>query len=165
MHRSLIAALRVGIAAALLLGLFGQLVVIPTTAADEVDLFPPYAPYAGPYVTIAILAVLCVQVALFAVWMLLSMVERESVFTPRAFRWVDTIIGSASVATLLALGVAVHLAVAEIPSPGDGMDVESALATAVAGVGTGAAFVMLVVVLRGLLRKATDLQSEMAGVV
>ena len=165
MHRTLIAVLRVGIAAALLMGLFGQLVVIPTTAADEVDLFPPYAPYAGPYVTIAILGVLCVQVGLFAVWMLLSMVERESVFTPRAFRWVDTIIGSASVATLLASGIAVHLAVAEIPSPGDGMDVEGALATAVAGVGTGAAFVMLVVVLRGLLRKATELQSEMAGVV
>lgn len=41
MHRFYIAALRVGIVAVILFGLFGQLVVIPTTAADEVDRFLP----------------------------------------------------------------------------------------------------------------------------
>ncbi|MFG3257771.1 DUF2975 domain-containing protein [Streptomyces sp. NPDC048172] len=165
MHRYLIAALRVGIALAILLGLFGQTVVIPATAANEVDVFPPYAPYEGPYVTVAILGVLCVQVALVAVWMLLTMVEREAIFTARAFRWVDLVIGSSLVATALALGAAGHLAVAEIPSPDGGMQVEGALAGAVACVGVGAAFAMLVLVLRGLLHKATELQTEMAEVV
>lgn len=41
MHRFYIAALRVGIVAVILFGLFGQIVVIPTTAADEVDRFLP----------------------------------------------------------------------------------------------------------------------------
>ncbi|MFK8850620.1 hypothetical protein [Streptomyces sp. Ac-502] len=45
------------------------------------------------------------------------------------------------------------------------MDVVGALAAATVAVGVGAAFAMLVVVLRSLLRKATDLQSEMAEVV
>ncbi|MFD4260375.1 DUF2975 domain-containing protein [Streptomyces sp. NPDC058534] len=94
MHRLFIAALQAGIAAAILLGLFGQLVVIPTTASDEVDRFPPYAPFAAPYVTVAVVGVVCVQVALAAVWMLLGMVERDAIFTRRAFRWVDTISGS-----------------------------------------------------------------------
>ncbi|MEU4983012.1 DUF2975 domain-containing protein [Streptomyces sp. NPDC021969] len=165
MHRLFIAALRAAVAAAVLLGLFGQIVVIPTTASDEADRFPPYEPFAVPYATVAILGVACVQVLLAAVWMLLGMVERDAVFSRRAFRWVDTVIGATVVATLLAFGVAVHLAVAEIPSPDDGMQVLGALGAAVACVGVGAAFAMLVVVMRGLLGKATALRSELAEVV
>lgn len=47
----------------------------------------------------------------------------------------------------------------------DGMDVTSASFAAVACVGVGASFAMLVVILRSLLRKATDLQTEIAEVV
>jgi|SRR5690606_1238182 len=165
MNRFFIMALRAGVAAAILLGLFGQIVVVPTAAADEVEYFPPYAPFAAPYVAVAILGVACVQVALVAVWMLLDMVSRDAIFTPRAFRWVDTIIGASVAATLLALGVTVHLLVAEIPSPRDGMELIGALGAATAAVGVGTAFAMLVTVMRGLLRKATDLQTEMAEVV
>ncbi|KOG51819.1 hypothetical protein ADK76_34695 [Streptomyces griseoflavus] len=165
MHRFLIATLQVGIGAAFLIGLFGQFVVIPATAADEVAGFPPYAPYAVPYSAVAIAIVACVQVALVALWMLLTMVERDAIFTQRAFRWVDVIIGASAVATLLALGVTGHLAVAEIPSPEDGMDVVGALAATGAVTVVGAAFAMLVVVMRGLLRKATQLRAEMAEVI
>jgi hypothetical protein len=165
MHRLLIAALRAGIAAAILLGLFGQIVVIPTTASDEVDRFPPYEPFAVPYVTVAIIGVACVQVVLGAVWMLLSMVERDAIFSRRAFRWVDTVIGATLVATLLAVGVTGHLLLADIPSPDDGMELIGALGAAVTCVGVGAAFAMLVVVMRGLLGKATQLRAEMAEVV
>jgi len=165
MHRLFIAALRAAAAAAVLLGLFGQIVVIPTTASDEADRFPPYEPFAVPYATVAILGVACVQVALAAVWMLLGMVERDTVFSRQAFRWVDTVIGATVVATLLAFGVAVHLAVAEIPTPDDGMQTLGALGAAVACVGVGAAFAMLVVVMRGLLGKATALRGELARVV
>ncbi|MER7965487.1 DUF2975 domain-containing protein [Streptomyces ardesiacus] len=162
MHRLIIAALRVGTASAILLGLFGQLVVIPSTASDEVDRFPPYEPFAVPYATVAIVGVACVQVVLGAVWMLLGMVERDAVFTRRAFRWVDVVIGATVVATLLALGTAVHLAVAEIPSPDDGMQALGALGAAVTCAGAGAAFAMLTVVLRGLLHKATAMRAELA---
>jgi hypothetical protein len=165
MHRLFIAALRAGIAAAILFGLFGQIVVIPTTAADEVDRFPPYAPFATPYVTVAIVGVVCVQVALVAVWMLLAMVRRGAIFSTLAFRWVDIVIGSSVVATLLAIGVAGHLFVADIPSPDDGMEELSALGAAIISVGVGAAFAMLTVIMRSLLRKATDLQTEIAAVV
>ncbi|MFJ8790058.1 DUF2975 domain-containing protein [Streptomyces sp. NPDC102462] len=165
MHRVFIAALRAGIAAAILGGLFAQIVVIPTTAADEVDRFPPYAPFAAPYVTVAIAGVACVQVALVAVWRLLAMVRRGAIFTPLAFRWVDTVIGASLVATLLAAGVTGHLALASIPSPDDGMELIGALGAATACVGVGTAFAMLVVIMRSLLRKATDLQTEIAEVI
>ncbi|MFF9349388.1 DUF2975 domain-containing protein [Streptomyces sp. NPDC014734] len=166
MNRFFISMLRAGIVAAVLVGLFGQLVVIPTTAADEVDRFPPYAPFAVPYVAVAVVGIACVQVALGAVWMLLSMARRGAVFTPLAFRWVDTVIGSSIVATLLALGVAGHLALASVPSPDDdGMAVLGALGAAIASVCVGTAFAMLVGIMRGLLRKATDLQAEIAEVI
>ncbi|WP_405741391.1 DUF2975 domain-containing protein [Streptomyces sp. NBC_01525] len=165
MHRLFIVALRAAIAAAILFGLFAQFVIIPATAADEVDRFPPYAPFAAPYAAIAIAGVACVQVGLVAVWRLLAMVRRGALFTPRAFRWVDVIIGASLVATLLAAGVTGHLSLASIPSPGDGMEVIGALGAALAAVGVGAAFAMLVVVMRGLLHKATELQREMAEVI
>jgi hypothetical protein len=157
--------LRIAICMAILAGLFGQVVVIPTTAADEVERFPPYEPFAAPYVTVAIIGIACVQVALIATWMLLSMVSRDAIFSPRAFRWVDVIIGSALAATLLAAGVCVHLASADIPSPADGMELIGAMGGALTCVGVGTSFTMLMVIMRNLLRKATDLKAEMAEVV
>ncbi|MET9605273.1 DUF2975 domain-containing protein [Streptomyces sp. NPDC006512] len=165
MHRFFITVLRGGIAMAILFGLFGQLVVIPTTAADEVDRFAPYAPYALPYTVVAIAGVACVQVVLAAAWRLLTMVERDAIFSSAAFRWVDTIIGAVVAATLLALAVTCHLTVADIPSPDDGMELISALAAATATTGVGACLVMLIVIMRGLLRNATSMKSELAGVV
>ncbi|WP_345982385.1 DUF2975 domain-containing protein [Streptomyces sp. DSS69] len=165
MHSLLVAILRMGIAAAVLFGLFAQAVIIPTTAADEVDLFPPYEPYALPYAVASILGVACVQVALGAVWMLLSMVERDAIFTPSAFRWVHTVIGAAVVATVIALGAAVHLAFDAIPSPDDGMNVEGALLAALACGAVGAPFSMLMVIMRTLLGKAMDMRSELAEVI
>ncbi|MFE7484427.1 DUF2975 domain-containing protein [Streptomyces sp. NPDC057552] len=165
MHSLLVGILRIGIAAAVLFGLFAQAVIIPTTAADEVDLFPPYEPYALPYVIASILGVACVQVALGATWMLLSMVERNAIFTRSAFRWVDMIIGAAAVATVIALAAAVHLTFDTIPSPDDGMDAEGALLAALACAAVGAAFSMLVVIMRTLLGKATEMQTELAEVI
>jgi hypothetical protein len=69
------------------------------------------------------------------------------------------------VATALALGTAGHPAVAEIPSPDDGMDVESAPSPPRRRGRRGGAFAMLMAVMRSLLRKATSLRSEMAAVV
>ncbi|MEU0355587.1 DUF2975 domain-containing protein [Streptomyces cyaneofuscatus] len=165
MHSLLVGILRIGIAAAVLFGLFAQAVIIPTTAADEVDLFPPYEPYALPYVIASILGVACVQVALGAIWMLLAKVERDAIFTRAAFRWVDLIIGAAVVATLIALGAAVHLTFDTIPSPDDGMAAEGALLAALACVAVGAAFSMLMVIMRTLLGKAMDMRTELAEVI
>ncbi|MGH3379941.1 MAG: DUF2975 domain-containing protein [Actinoallomurus sp.] len=157
--------LQLGIIAVFLAGLFGQIVVLPTTASDEVAQFPPYEPYAVPYVTVAIIGVICVQIALVAMWMLLGLVRHDALFSPRAFRWVDLIIGCSAACTVLAAGVTVHLLVADIPSPSDGMELIGAFGAAALGTGAGVAFIMLMVIMRGLLRKATQLQTEMAEVV
>ncbi|MGW9350506.1 DUF2975 domain-containing protein [Nocardiopsis flavescens] len=165
MHSYITLVLRAGVALAILAGLFGQFVVIPGAAAEEVAYFPPYAPFEVPYVVVAILGVACVQVALVAVWALLGMVERDAIFTSRAFRWVDVIIGATLAASLLTGGVTVHLLFAEIPSPDDGMELLGALGAAVVTTAGGVAFALLLVLMRGLLSKATRLQAEMSEVV
>ncbi|MGA5293797.1 DUF2975 domain-containing protein [Streptomyces koyangensis] len=162
MHPILTTLLRAAVVVVLAVGLFGQVVVIPTTAADESELFPPYA---VPYAVLAVLGVACVQVALVAVWRLLGMARHGALFAPRAFRWVDVVIVSSVAATVLATGVAAHLLLAEIPSPDGGMGMESALAATVTTAGAGASFAMVTVIMRSLLRKATELQQEMAEVI
>ncbi|MFC4562995.1 DUF2975 domain-containing protein [Nocardiopsis mangrovi] len=165
MDRFFIFALRSAAVLAILVGFFGQFVVIPGAAAEAVAFFPPYAPFATPYITLAILGVACVQVALAGVWMLLAVFRRDAVFTPMAFLWVDVIIGATLVATLLTAGVTVHLVVGEIPTPDDDMGLIGTAGAAIVLTGSGAAVAMLLVLMRGLLRKAMDLQTEMAEVV
>jgi hypothetical protein len=157
--------LRIAIAGAILLGLFGAVVVIPTTAADEVDRFPPYAPLQIPYTILGVLALLSVLVALGAVLALLSMVDEDAIFTDRAFVWVDIIIGCIAFSALLAAGATVHLMVADIPSPDDGMEIIGAILGTGACAALGGAFVLLMLVMRQLLRKAVGFHAELAEVV
>ncbi|MFD9030767.1 DUF2975 domain-containing protein [Streptomyces sp. NPDC059567] len=114
---------------------------------------------------VAIAGVACVQIVLAAAWKLLTLVERDAIFSPRAFRWVDIIIGSTIAATMLALAVTCHLTLGSIPSPDDGMELISALGAAAATTGIGACLVFLIVTMRSLLRKATNMKSELAEVV
>ncbi|HST83130.1 MAG TPA: DUF2975 domain-containing protein [Kineosporiaceae bacterium] len=165
MSRVVIILLRAAIAGAILFGLFGAAVVIPTTAADEVDRFPPYAPLQVPYTILAVLALLSVLVALGAVLALLSMVDEDAIFTDRAFVWVNIIIGCIAFSALLSAGATVHLLVADIPTPDDGMDVVSAILGTGACAALGGAFVLLMLVMRQLLHKAVGLHSELAEVV
>src|SRR6187549_3239134 len=74
MSRYIITAIRISLIGAVAFGLFFAVVVIPTTASDQVEQFPPYRPYAVPYATAADLALLSVLGALLATLMLLSMV-------------------------------------------------------------------------------------------
>lgn len=165
MNRYLTLTLRTGVVLAIVIGLFGQIVVIPVTIADEAARFPPYERIVVPYTIMGILGVACVQAALGAVWMLLGMLRRDVILSPGAFLWVDVIIGSSLVATLLTAGVTVHLAVTDMPFENGNMEAVGTLGAAFLITAVGAAFAMLIILLRGLLRKATDLQTEMSEVV
>ncbi|MBQ1082783.1 DUF2975 domain-containing protein [Nocardiopsis sp. B62] len=165
MHRYLTPILRLAIIGAILVGLFGQIVVIPGAIADEAAHFPPYERIVVPYTILGILGVACVQVALGATWMLLGMMGRDALFSTRAFLWVDLIIGASLAGALLTAGVTAHLALTDMPFANGNMEAVAALGAAFLTTAMGTAFAMVVVLMRGLLRKATHLQAEMAGVV
>lgn len=140
--------------------LFGQAVVIPVQAMEQAEKLPELAPMTTPYTVLAILVVACVQAAMVAVWMLLSMVESNAIFTRRAFLWVDVVTWAAVAATTLTFGVAGHLFTLELDEPA------SFLFFQVVVVGfVEFAFVLVMVVMRGLLRKAAAIEGELAEVV
>lgn len=140
--------------------LFAQFRIVPAIGfgiAGDAEL-----PSVGlPYTVAGIAVIACVEAILVAVWMLLSMVRRDAIFTERAFRWVDVIIGAAAVATSIALALGIHCYfVVEPILDAPGLILMSLIATVL-----GTAFVLLMLVMRGLLRTATSLQAELTEVV
>jgi hypothetical protein len=158
MHASATRALRV-VLVVLLLGTALAQVLLPVFASEEGRIFPEVAYLVVPYSVGGILFIGCVQVALLVVWRLLSLVDDGVIFTRHALHWVDIITACAKVATVLSAGVLVHLLfVVGVGGPG----VVLMLAACLAG---GPAFVLLMVVMRGLLESAIADRTELDEVV
>lgn len=99
---------RVGIVVLLLGSVLAQ-VLVPVLASQEAAIYPEVAHLAMPYTIAAIAFIGCGQVALLAVWRLLSLVDAGAILTGRATRWIDVIIAATVAATVLSVGVLVHL--------------------------------------------------------
>ncbi|HEX7948781.1 MAG TPA: DUF2975 domain-containing protein [Candidatus Limnocylindrales bacterium] len=132
----------------LLLGAVLAQVLVPVYASEVGTRFPEVAYLVVPYSVAAILFIACGQVALLVVWRLLSLVSGGVIFTRRALRWVDAITACAAVATVLSVGVLVHMLGFV---PGGGGPAVLYVAASVVG---GLASVLLMVVMRGLLESA-----------
>jgi len=142
----------------LLLGTVLAQVLVWVVASEEARIFPEVAYLVVPYSVAGILFIGCGQVALLAVWRLLSMVNDGVIFTRRALRWVDVITACAAVATVLSAGVLIHL----LGFVGVHIPRVLWLAACVAG---GLAFVLLMLVMRGLLESAIADRTELDEVV
>jgi hypothetical protein len=114
---------------------------------------------------ITILGMVTVQVALFCVWRLVTMVRRGTVFSDAAFRYVDIVIGAIVAAAL------VWFAVTAINAPGQRDD--PGVTLIMGGIGVAILGVALIVlVLRMLLAQAvardieaTQLKAELSEVI
>ncbi|MEU6858520.1 DUF2975 domain-containing protein [Glycomyces sp. NPDC046736] len=154
---------RLGLGGVFLLSLYGQLILIPSVDPSG---YPgsegiSYRLYA--YMAAAVLGLVCVQVILFSSWMLLNLIQRDTILTAKAFRWVDAVIWATGAAVALAGGVALHSAITgRVRGPIGVFDEFDAM---ILCVGVGIAFGLLVIILRGLLRKAIELKSEIAEVI
>jgi hypothetical protein len=134
-------------------------VLLPVFASEEGRIFPELAYLVVPYSVAGILFIGCGQVALLAVWRLLSLVGSGVIFTRRALRWVDVITACGAVATMLSAGVLIHLlGVVGVGGPG----IVLGLGASLAG---GLAFVPLMVVMRGLLEAAIADRIELDEVI
>ena len=159
MNIVLATALRVVIVLILLIAFLGQVIVIPFIAHEFAVTDPELARLAVPYAAIAIAIVACVEVALIAVWILLSRVRRRAIFSESSFLWVDVVIGCGAIATVLTTALVIwHQSVEQLGPP------PFLIVLTCVAVG-GVAFVLLMLVMRGLLKQATALESELAEVV
>ncbi|MDA1362626.1 DUF2975 domain-containing protein [Glycomyces luteolus] len=155
---------RIGLVAAFLAVLYVQVVALPGflggdlrwNRGDGVEWIAVYVPG-------AIIGLACVEVVLASAWVLLGMVRRGELLTGRACRWVDAIIAATAVATFLAAAASGHLLTTGPTIRNSiGAD-EFRIAFLLLGAGIG--FGILMLVLRRLLRRATELKAEMSEVI
>jgi hypothetical protein len=135
-----------------------QVVVLPDMARSLAGMYPELAYLQVPGVVIGVIFTLCAEVVLVCVWRLLTLVGADSIFTPRAFAWVDVALWAVVGATVLVVATLFYLFTAPAGSP-------AVVLLLLLGVVVGAGLSLLVVVLRGLLRKASQLEADLSEVV
>ncbi|QIK64055.1 DUF2975 domain-containing protein [Leucobacter viscericola] len=158
MQSRLIQTLRALIALMLLLLLVAQIVAVPLVASTFAYRYPEFAGLELPGIVAAILLILCVQVVFVCVWQLLSLVRVDRIFSRAAFRYVDVILISILAATLIVIIAFVGLILAEATTPTLSLLV-------VFGIVVGLGLSLLVMVMRGLLTKALQLEQDLSEVV
>lgn len=158
MHKVTIVSLKVVIVAMLALLLACQLFMVPGVARQAAENYPDLNFLQIPGIVVAVLFLLCVQVVLVCVWRLLSLVRASVIFSDDAFVWVDIILSAIVLATLLIAISMATLASSHVASP-------SVMLLCALGVVVGAGLALLIVVMRGLLRNARQLQQDLSEVV
>jgi hypothetical protein len=149
----MVVAVRVVLAMVLAGSVFVQAVMVPLMAIDLEEADPGVGHLQVPFAVIMVLGIVTVQVTVVCVWQLVTMVRRGTVFSPRAFRYVDVMIGAAAGAAVLAMALAVVLAPGDAVPPGMVLLVCGAAVVA-AGIG------LVVLVMRTLLAQAISREAE-----
>lgn len=155
MNPYVVAALRTVLALGLAGSLFVQAVMVPLLFLDLEDASTPVR---VQVVAIVLLGIVAVQVVMVCTWRLLTLVGRDEVFSPRSFRYVDTISGAVVAAALLLFWLGAVAAPGEDVAPGVVLLVGGA-----GGLVLGAA--LLVRVMRALLVQAVGMRDELAEVI
>jgi len=86
-----------------------QAVVLPGFAGDTAVQFPEAAQLRAPVLVLAIGTVGCVQTAVLCIGKLLSMVGRNGLCEPAAYRYTDVLIGATAAASALVMGTGVYV--------------------------------------------------------
>ncbi|QTV79189.1 DUF2975 domain-containing protein [Microbacterium sp. NIBRBAC000506063] len=158
MHPRIILALKALIVVMLVLLLCSQAFMLPGVAAGVAERNPDLAHLELPGVIGGIVFLVLVQIVLLCVFRLLTLVRADRIFSPAAFRWVDIIFATMLAAAALIAGAFVVLNVADAMNP-------SIAILALLGMTVAVGIALLVVVLRGLLRKALQLEQDLSEVV
>lgn len=151
-------ALKALIVVLITLLLASQILVIPEVARITALRNPDVVQLEIPGIIGAVVFLALVEVTLVCVWFLLSLVQTDRIFRVEAFRYVDIILGA-----LVAAGVLI-LAAYLVILANRAVSLSLSL-LAILGVVVSAALALLVVVLRGLLRKALELEQDLSEVV
>jgi hypothetical protein len=155
--RLAVLALRIVLVVAFLLLVLFQVMSLPGQFAHMAAENPEQAYLQWPLTIFAILEVACVQVVILSTWKLLTMVRKDNIFSRGALVWVDAIVWAIAAAWAM-LAVFSTIVVLNADDPGVPLLLFLILVA-------GAAVGLVVVVLRALLRQASDLRADMEAVI
>lgn len=161
-HSLLVASLlRVVLVAATVWLLVLQVFSLPGSFAHDAD--PELAHLRIPVQVVVVLGLLCVQVVIVCLWRLLTLVRRDRIFGGESRRWVDAIVVAFGVGWLLVALLAVYVTAVIFFSPEDR---DPGVPMMLAGIVVLSALPgLLMVVMRGLLRQASDYRAELEEVI
>ncbi|RYP84940.1 DUF2975 domain-containing protein [Nocardioides guangzhouensis] len=145
-----------------LVALFGILVVLQTLSlpgqfAHMAEESPDRAHLRWPLTAVTVFWVLCVQVVVVATWKLLTRVKEDRIFSEASLVWVDTIVWAVGAGWTVLVGFFLY-----VGFTADDPGLPLLLFLMVTG---GAVLGLLMVVLRALLRQATELRTDMEAVI
>jgi hypothetical protein len=135
-----------------------QAVFLPLLSGEMARNLPGEAYMRWPILTLAILGLLCVQVAIVCTLRLLGFTQDGRVFTPAAFRWVDGLIASFIGASLVCLATIIYQSQTVAGPP-------LWILALWGGVLTGVALALLTWTMRALLAQAITLRTDMEMVI
>lgn len=158
MRPSLTTSLKLLIAALIVMLLAAQVIAVPLVAATLAEQYPEFAGLQYPALILSIALILCVQLTFACVWQLLSLVNRDTIFSRAAFRYVDAILVLLIAATVIVVVALIMLTAAKATTP-------SLMLLGCFGVVIGGGLALLVLVMRGLLEKALQLEQDLSEVV
>ena len=152
----------VGVLRGLLVALFALLVVfqtfsLPGQFAHLAQVEPESTPWRWPMLALAVFWVLCLQVVVVSTWRLLGLVRDDRIFRPTSLPWVDAMIGAVAAGWVVLLVVG-GVVVGREDDPGNALALLAVLLI-------GAIIGLLLVVMRGLLRDATALRTDLETVI
>ena len=135
-----------------------QTVVLPWLSGEVARDLPDLAHMRWPILILAILGLACVEVGIVCTLRLLGFTRNDEVFSPRAFRWVDGIIGALIGCSVVCTVTLVYQLIVMVGPP---------LWVLMLSGGTFAGFglALLMTVMRTLLVRAATLKSEMDVVI
>lgn len=134
-----------------------QVMSLPGQFAYMAEQDPGLAYLRWPLTAVSVFWVLCVQVVIVCTWRLLTLIKTDRIFSEAAFTWVDTIIWAMAAAWVV-LGFGSLYVATQADDPG--LPILVFLIDVTATV-----VLLLMLVMRALLRQATTLQTDLAGVI
>ncbi|CAB4906861.1 DUF2975 domain-containing protein [Rhodococcus fascians] len=156
-YRAVVLLLRLFLAALFAVLVLMQVMSLPGQFAHMAQESPESAYLQWPLTIVSIFWVLCIQVVVVATWKLLTMVNRNAIFTRASLVWVDTITWSIVAAWVVLVAAFLYVG---FGADDPGLPLLLFLLVVIVAVAA-----LLMVVMRTLLRQATELRSDMDAVI
>ncbi|MBY3791204.1 DUF2975 domain-containing protein [Rhodococcus fascians] len=156
-YRAVVLLLRLFLAALFAVLVLMQVMSLPGQFAHMAQESPESAYLRWPLTIVSIFWVLCIQVVVVATWKLLTMVNRNAIFTRTSLVWVDTITWSIVAAWVVLVAVFLYVG---FGADDPGLPLLLFLLVVIVAVAA-----LLMVVMRTLLSQATELRSDMDAVI
>ncbi len=157
-NRIVVDTLRVLLGAVLIVILYLQIVGLPWLSGVIAEDLPAEAYMRWPILALSIAGLACVQVGVVSTVHLLGLTRKNDVFSHRALRWVNALIGAALAGSLVCLMTILYQSSTVAGPP-------LWMLLLLCGVLVGVGIALLLTVMRSLLIQATTLRRDMDSVI